>query len=107
MSVRAAPRVEGGPRGWAAVDEVESACSALYANEISQKVVFGALLRARPRRAAGMDSWGWAILLAAVTAVSAMLLMALYDEISRRKWLAKSGAERCPPPTPRRTKRLD
>ena len=40
-----------------------------------------------------MDSWGWAILLAAVTAVSAMLLMALYDEISRRKWLAKSGAE--------------
>ena len=41
-----------------------------------------------------MDSWGWAILLAAVTAVAAMLLMALYDEISRRKWLAKSGAER-------------
>eukprot|EP00964_Phaeocystis_antarctica_P065969 scaffold39842_cov62-Phaeocystis_antarctica.AAC.2 len=41
-----------------------------------------------------MDSWGWAIVLAAVTAFSAMLLMALYDEISRRKWLAKSGAER-------------
>ena len=41
-----------------------------------------------------MDSWGWAILLAAVTVVAAMLLMALHDEISRRKWLAKSGTER-------------
>ena len=66
--------------------------SALLHNEA--KKWFWGLLRARPRRAAGMDSWGWAILLAAVTAVSAMLLMALYDEISRRKWLAKSGAER-------------
>ena len=41
-----------------------------------------------------MDSWGWAIVLAAVAAVTAMLLMALYDEISRRRWIAKSGAER-------------
>ena len=41
-----------------------------------------------------MDSWGWAIVLAAVAAVTAMLLMALYDEISRRRWIAKNGAER-------------
>ena len=86
MSVRAAPRVEGGPRGY--MERGVFRTSTLE----QPKVVLG-LLRARPRRAAGMDSWGWAILLAAVTAVSAMLLMALYDEISRRKWLAKSGAE--------------
>jgi hypothetical protein len=54
-----------------------------------------------------MDSWGWVIVLAAVTAVTVMLLMVLYDEISRRKWLAKSGAERLSTSAPHRTKRLD
>ena len=59
------------------------------------------------RRAAAMDSWGWVIVLAAVTAVTVMLLMVLHDEISRRKWLAKSGAERLSTSAPHRTKRLD
>ena len=40
-----------------------------------------------------MDSWGWAIAIAGAAALTVMLLMALYDEISRRKWLANSGAE--------------